>query len=81
MHIFVYKKKIENLSLIDIPFGTLTIEAVASTSPNLLHAEFSGSDVITDIAVRCFTTVCMYLKELTFKFCPKLTDDAFTRCI
>lgn len=71
----------EDVALVDMPFATLTIEAIVSTFPNVEKVELSGSNVVTDLAIRCLTSICVRIKELTVKFCPRLTDSAFTRCI
>ena len=71
----------EDIALINMPFATLSIEAIVSTFPNVLKVELTGSDIVTDLAIRCLTSICVGIKELTIKFCPRLTDDAFSRCI
>ena len=72
---------IMDLALVDMQFGTTTIESIASTFPNISNIELSGSSVVTDVAIRCLTSVCVHIQELGIKYCPKLTDDAFSRCI
>ena len=69
------------LYLIDMNVGTKTTEAIASNIPNVSRISICGSSELRDIDVRCLTGTCKNLTEITLRNCPKLTDDAFSRCI
>ena len=72
--------QLEQLSLIDMEFGTISVEAMSSNIPNLSILELIGSDKLEDIDVRCIASVCRHLTSLTFSRCKRLTDLGFVRC-
>ena len=70
-----------DLCLEGMDAGIHTIEAVCSHTPNITKFSLIGSSYITDPDVRCLTSICLFLKELTLRNCPLLTDTAFSRCV
>eukprot|EP01032_Pedospumella_encystans_P029012 gene29012-32762_t len=72
---------LEELVLIDLEFGTSTIESVCSNIPNIARLQLTGSSNFADIDMRCLTTICRNMFELTVQRCPRITDSAFTRMI
>jgi hypothetical protein len=77
--IFDLPYHLEQIHLTDIPLGTLTIEAICSNYPNLHELSIIGSDVITDVDVRCIASVILHLSRLTISRCNALTESGFTR--
>lgn len=69
-----------DISLENMTYNTKTIEAIASCIPNVEIVTFIGSRHLGDKEVRCLTSVCHHLKELTVKNCPRISDVAFSRC-
>jgi hypothetical protein len=72
---------LEELCLCDLDCGTSTIESICSNIPNIARLQLVGSSALADIDVRCLSTICRNLFELTLQRCPRLTDSAFTRCV
>ena len=73
--------QLKELHFVDMAVSTLTIEAIASSAPQVSRLSIVGSQYLSDVAVRCVTGVCMNLTELTLQRCPLLSDGAFSRCI
>ena len=71
--------QILDLSLVEMNTGVLSIEAIASVFPGIEKIRISGSRLLTDSALRCLSSVCLSLKEMTLHDCPSLTDDGFAR--
>jgi hypothetical protein len=69
---------LEELSLCDMEFGVKMIEGLCSNSPNISSVSLSGSNLLTDADVRCLTTVCNRIQELSLSRCNLLSDAAFT---
>ena len=73
--------ELRELLLADMDTATLTVEAICSSIPNISRLALVGSRALQDIDMRCLTSVCRNIKELTVQRCPKLSDAGFTRCI
>lgn len=72
---------LEEVVLIDVEFATATIESICSNIPNISKLQLTGSSIFADIDLRCLTTICRNLLELTIQHCPRLTDSGFTRFV
>lgn len=72
-------ESLDELILQDMNCGTATVEAICSYTPNISKVSIIGSNAITDMDLRCLTTVCISMKELSIQRCNRLSDSAFTR--
>jgi hypothetical protein len=70
---------LNDLHLVDVDFGTATVESICSNIPNIEKLVLSGSNSYQDADMRCLTTICRNLLELTVQRCPLLSNSAFTR--
>lgn len=73
--------ELRDLTLINMHFGTQTVEAICSNNPNISKIEFTGSRILADMDMRCLTTICVHITALKVHRCEKLTDSAFARCV
>lgn len=72
---------LQTLTLIDIPFGTSTTEAMCSNIPNIQSIEFVGSHLFGNDELRCIASVCLHLQSVTLRRLPSLTDAGFVRFV
>ena len=72
---------LEDLAVEGMELGVHTIESVCSNVPNLIKFSLTGSDFITDPDVRCLTSICLFLTDLTLVKCSQIGDPAFSRCV
>lgn len=72
---------LNDLTLENLDFASLTIESICSNIPNISNIHLIGSNQFADIDLRCLTTVCRNIINLTIQRCPLLTDAGFTRFV
>ncbi len=69
-----------DLSLKGMNFASLSAEAMCSHVPNVSKLSISHSKTFGDLELRCISSTCQYLRELTVQYCPSMTDNGFARC-
>jgi len=70
---------LEELVLVNMPFGIHTVESICSNVPNLKSLTMEGTSLLCDADVRCLSSVLLHVQSFTFKKCQSLTDEAFAR--
>ena len=78
--IISYAVELEELFLSNMPFATLTVEAICSNIPNISRLSLVGSSRIDDRDLRCLSVVCRNLQEFTLNDCKNITDLGYARC-
>jgi hypothetical protein len=71
---------LEEITLIDMDFGTRTIEALCSMVPNTEKVTLVGSSQLRDADLRCLTKTCKFLSEISIQKCTAITSEGFNRC-
>lgn len=71
---------LQDVSLIDLSCGTMTIEAIVNNIPRITKLSIHNSNIIADKDIRCLISVCIYLEELSLQYNDKITTEALARC-
>jgi hypothetical protein len=71
---------LEEITLIDMDFGTRTIETLCSVVPNTEKVTLVGSSQLRDADLRCLTKTCKFLSEISIQKCKLITSEGFNRC-